>query len=99
MKGEYLKLDTVKTMAELLNENKELRERIDKAIEYIEHNDYFYEKGFDTITGIFKGYSVPIEVTKLIEILKEENFDIKKEKEFEYMEEYLIQKSIEGEEE
>ena len=30
MKGEYLKLDTVKTMAELLNENKELRQEIER---------------------------------------------------------------------
>lgn len=43
MKGEYLKLETVKTMAELLNENKELRQEIerlnniiDKAINILE---------------------------------------------------------------
>ena len=30
MKGEYLKLETVKTIAELLNENKELRQEIER---------------------------------------------------------------------
>lgn len=40
MKGEYLKLETVKTMAELLNENKDLRQTIDDAIEYVEKMSY-----------------------------------------------------------
>ena len=40
MKGEYLKLETVKTMAELLNENKDLRQIIDDAIEYVEKMSY-----------------------------------------------------------
>ena len=75
----------------MLNENKELRERIDKAIEYIE--DYHIVVGKQIERGISNSKD------ELLEILKAEKFDIKKEKEFEYKQEYLIQKSIEGEEE
>ena len=49
MKGEYLKLDTIKTMAELLNENKKLRDIIHDSKEYIEDNstDKYLLKSFD----------------------------------------------------
>jgi hypothetical protein len=36
MEGEYLKLETVKTMAELLKENEELRETIEETKKYID---------------------------------------------------------------
>jgi ABC-type Fe3+-citrate transport system substrate-binding protein len=44
MKGEYLKLETVKTIAELLNENKELRESIDKAKKLINNKKGLFTK-------------------------------------------------------
>lgn len=40
MKGEYLKLETVKTIAELLNENKDLRQTINDVIEYVDKMSY-----------------------------------------------------------
>ena len=40
MEGEYLKLETVKTIAELLKENEELRETIEEVKKYIEKMSY-----------------------------------------------------------
>lgn len=36
MKGEYISMETSKIMADIEKENKELHDRIDKAIEYIQ---------------------------------------------------------------
>lgn len=36
MKGEYISIETSKIMADIEEENKELHDRIDKAIEHIE---------------------------------------------------------------
>ena len=38
MKGEFLSVETARIMADIEKENKELQERIDKAIDYINHN-------------------------------------------------------------
>lgn len=63
MKGEYLKLETVKTLAELLNENKELQERIDKAIDYIKNNSWYcYKDNEEELARL--------EIEKLLKILK-----------------------------
>jgi hypothetical protein len=38
MKGEFITIETAQIMADIEKENKELQQRIDKAIEYIENN-------------------------------------------------------------
>lgn len=41
MKGEYISMETSKIMADIEKENKELHDRIDKAIDYIDKLLYF----------------------------------------------------------
>lgn len=41
MKGEYISIETSKIMADIEKENKELHDRIDKAIDYIDKLLYF----------------------------------------------------------
>lgn len=47
MKGEYISIETSKIMADIEKENKELHEKIDKAIEYIEENAPWEEETED----------------------------------------------------
>ena len=60
MKGEYISIETSKIMADIEKENKELHDKIDKAIEYIEDNS--------TNTYLLKSFDIDM----LLEILKGE---------------------------
>lgn len=69
MKGEYLKLETVKTIAELLTENKELRQEVErlnniikKAVEYIEY-----------MQDISENKNIYVSVYDLVKLLKGED--------------------------
>lgn len=61
MKGEFISIETARIQAEIEKENKELQERIDKAIEYIEKHFHW-------------GIGVENNITKILNILQgEEN--------------------------
>ena len=71
MKGEYISIETARIMADIEKENKELQDRINKAIEYIEDNTHCFstdtkeiyfsietetdEEFFNTLENILKG--------------------------------------------
>lgn len=68
MKEEYLSIDTITRLVELEKENKELQDRLDKAIEYINDLDNcknVYANGDMTITNDYK--------IELLDILKGED--------------------------
>lgn len=56
MKGEYISIETAKIMGVIDKENKELQDKIDKAINYIyELKSNCDEKALDKIIEILKG--------------------------------------------
>lgn len=75
MKGEFISIESAKINADIEKENKELQERIDKAIEYIKENTYKWK---DTQFGEYvdmESFNVNCEPSKLLNILegKDEN--------------------------
>lgn len=44
MKGEYISIETSKIMGEIEKENKELQQRIDKAIKFLRDKEYDTER-------------------------------------------------------
>ena len=66
MKGEFISIETAQIMADMEKENKELQQRIDKAIEYYKMHQQECVIGRNKDDKLIKDYYLPARFSKVL---------------------------------